>query len=235
MSLPKLNEHLKFTLEIPSTGQKIRYRPYLVKEEKVLLQAFESNDMKAAVSAMGDTLNACIDEKENIRVERLSTFDVEYMFLQLRSKSVGETSTIVISCKECETHNPYEVDLSTVEVDVDRKKDNIVNITDTIKVEMKYPSYDVLYDTDFDDESETAIDTLVSAISVVHYDDTRFECSKATSDEVKDFVLSMTSSQMKEMSEYLSDIPSVSHLAKFKCTKCGTENELLLKGLSDFF
>ena len=235
MSLPKLNEHLKFTLEIPSTGQRIRYRPYLVKEEKVLLQAFESNDMKAAVSAMADTLNACIDEKEKIRVETLSTFDVEYMFLQLRAKSVGETSTIVISCKECQTHNPYEIDLSSVVVNVDKKKDNIIGITDTIKVELKYPSYDLLYHTDFDDEADTAIDTLVSAISVIHHDDNRFECSKATVEEVKEFVLSMTSSQLKDVSEYLGDIPSVSHLAKFKCTKCGTENELLLKGLSDFF
>ena len=234
MSLPKLNEHLKHTLQIPSTGKKIRFRPYLVKEEKVLLQAFESNDTKAAIEAMADTLNACIDEKENVKVERLSTFDVEYMFLQLRGKSVGETSTIVISCKECKTHNPYEIDLTSIKVDVDKSRDNIFDITDDIKVEMKYPSYDMLYEVD-EDEADSAIDTLVSSIAVIHHGDSRYECDKTTREEVKEFVLSMTSAQLKPVTAFLNEIPTVSHLANFNCTKCGTENQLQLRGLSDFF
>src|SRR6056300_818118 len=118
MALPKLNETPKYEVEIPSTGKTVRFRPYLVKEEKVLMMAFESGDQKAALRAIVDTIEACIVDK--IDATNLATFDVEYLFTQIRSKSVGESSTLMIKCKECEKQNEYKFDVSQVNVNVEK-------------------------------------------------------------------------------------------------------------------
>lgn len=122
MALPRINETLNFTMTIPSSGEKVKYRPYLVKEEKVLLQAFESKDSKTCLEAMVDTIAACLDERAGVDVAKLATFDVEYMFTQLRAKSVGEISTILLGCSSCEERNEYDVNLETLEIEVERGK-----------------------------------------------------------------------------------------------------------------
>ena len=111
MALPKINEHLNFTMTIPSLGKAVKFRQYLVQEEKILLQAFESKDTETCLRAMTDTLEATIDPREKINVSALATFDVEYMFTQVSAKSVGETSTILINCKKCDEQNEYQIDL----------------------------------------------------------------------------------------------------------------------------
>jgi len=114
MALPKLNTAPIYELSVPSTGDRVSYRPYLVKEEKVLMMAFESGDQRQALKAIVATIDACIQDK--INVAELATFDVEYMFTQIRSKSAGEKSTILLKCQECETQNEIDIDLSKVEV-----------------------------------------------------------------------------------------------------------------------
>lgn len=238
MALPKINETLKFTMKVPSTGQTVNYRPYLVKEEKVLLQAFESKDSKMCLQAMSDTIAACLDHNSGIEVKHLATFDIEYMFTQLRSKSVGETSTILISCKDCSTQNEYHIDLETLDVPVDKKR-SILKITDSIAVEMRYPTYEFLIEGNMQNadagDMNSALDIIVSCISAVITDEERINAQDLPKEEVEEFVQSMTANQLKLLTGFLEDMPALKHEAAFKCKKCEEINELTLKGLSDFF
>lgn len=240
MALPKINETLNFSCTIPSTGQRVRYRPYLVKEEKVLLQAFESKDMQMCLSALSDTLNACIDPKSNISVEKLATFDIEYLFTQVRAKSVGETSTILITCKNCPEKNEYVVDLDSLHVDVP-KGANIVRVTDSVSVEMKYPTYDSLTSTSYDfqkDEDQdmtSVLEVIVSCINAVLTEQERIDAAGQSKEELLEFVESMTADQLSGLSEFLENVPALKQDIEFKCKGCGTDNSMQLKGLSDFF
>lgn len=237
MALPRINETLNFSMKIPSTGQQVKFRPYLVKEEKVLLQAFESGDSKTCLEAMCDTIAACLDERAGIDVTKLATFDVEYMFTQLRSKSVGETSTILVACKECDHRNEYVVDLESLEINVE-KGNNIIPITDSIKVEMRYPTYESLLNGDVVDAKQdmsAAVSIIVASIAAVHTEEERIDADTQLPEEMEEFVSSMTATQLQSLSEFLGTMPALKHNAEFKCISCGAENELELSGLSDFF
>ena len=236
MALPKLNETLNFTMTVPSTGKKVKYRPYLVKEEKVLLQAFESGDTRTCLEAMADTIGACVDPKSNLVVESLSTFDVEYMFIKVRSKSVGETSHIQIKCSECGEGNPVAVDLDAIEVEVGAS-DNVINITDNIAVEMRYPTYGTLIEqgSDVKEDMDTALRLISMSISAVLTDEERIDCEKQSQEEVVDFLTSMTATQLKSLSDFMENMPALKHEVEFECKNCQHENKVELKGLSDFF
>ena len=138
MALPKINDVPKYTTTIPSNGKTIHYRPFLVKEQKVLLIALESQDQQNILRAMVDTLKACIDE--NVDFYNLATFDIEYLFTKIRSKSVGESSTISITCESCNEQTPVKVNLDDIKIDVPAKN-KIIQLTDTAKLIMRYPSY----------------------------------------------------------------------------------------------
>lgn len=237
MALPKLNETLKFNMEIPSTGKKVKYRPYLVKEEKVLLQAFESGDLKTSLEAMVDTIDACLDQKQNIDTADLTTFDVEYMFTQIRAQSVGETSSIQVKCTNCDQSNEYKVDLSDLEVKVN-KQDMILDITDDIAVEMKYPSYRNILDQDFEklgEDADSLLNVIATSIGAVITSEERIDADDVTTEELVEFLQSMTSTQMAKIGEFIQSAPSLKHTAEFTCEDCNTENAVELKGLADFF
>ena len=236
MALPKLNETLNFTMTVPSTGKKVKYRPYLVKEEKVLLQAFESGDTRTCLEAMADTIGACVDPKSKLEIESLSTFDVEYMFIKVRSKSVGETSHIQIKCAECGEGNPVAVDLDAIEVEVGAS-DNVINITDNIAVEMKYPTYGTLIDqgSEVKEDMDTALRLLSMSVAAVLTDEERIDCTKQSQEEIVDFLTSMTATQLQGLSEFMENMPALKHEVEFECEKCQHENKVELKGLSDFF
>jgi hypothetical protein len=238
MALPRVNETLNFSMKIPSTGERVKYRPYLVKEEKVLLQAFESGDLQTCLEAMVDTLESCIDERKKVNVASLATFDIEYMFTQVRSKSVGETSSILVKCTECEEQNPYEVDLESLEVEIG-DKDVMIQVTEEIAVEMKYPTYESLLSGDVDklrgEDTDTALQMIAGSIKTVYTEDEAIDCADQPIEEMVEFVSSMTATQLQSLSKFLEDMPTVRHEAKFVCEKCGAENNLELKGLADFF
>ena len=238
MALPRVNETLNFTMTVPSSGDRVKYRPYLVKEEKILLQAFESGDVTTCLEAMIDTLSACLDAKEKVDLSKLATFDVEYMFTQVRGKSVGESSTILVKCKECGEPNEYVVDLEELVVDV-TQTDNIIEINSDISVEMKYPTYENLMGANVDkiqaNDTESAMELLAASIGAVLTDDERIDCAEQKLSEVVDFLSSMTTGQLQNVSQFLEDMPALKHQAEFDCKKCETHNEMELKGLSDFF
>ena len=238
MALPKINETLKFSLTVPSTGQTVKYRPYLVKEEKVLLQAFESQDLKMILETMCETIASCLDEREQIVVDELATFDVEYMFLQIRATSVGESSTVVMKCTECETENQVSIDVSSVQVEV-KEVDNVVRITDEVSVEMRYPSYKGVTSgnvKDLDDNDPDSMIRLVAgSISAVLTEEERIDTSDEKPEEVVDFLDSLTSSQFKNITDFLEGMPKLTHDVEFNCEHCNTPNKIQLSGLADFF
>ena len=237
MALPKINETLNFSMKIPSTGKMVKYRPYLVKEEKVLLQAFESGDTKTCLEAMVDTLNACIDPKTKVSVDQLATFDVEYMFTQVRSKSVGENSNILVKCSKCGEDNSYVVNLEELVIDISNQ-DNVIDITDTISVKMRYPTYGSILEGEVDklteSDTQTALDIIASSIESVMTEDEVIDCSTQDKSEMMDFVSSMTAGQLQNISKFLEDMPSLTHDIIFDCEHCGEKNETQLTGLSDF-
>jgi nucleoid DNA-binding protein len=237
MALPKLNETLNMTMVIPSTKKKVKFRPYLVKEEKVLLQAFESQNLQLILDTMCDTIESCLDPQSNVNVSDLATFDVEYMFTQIRSASVGENSTILVKCKECETENPIKIDLSELEVEIN-EVDNVIDITDDISVEMRYPTYHGIAapGAELDENSaESIMNIVASSIAAVMTEEERIDVSNEDPAEVKDFLDSLTSTQFQKLSAFLQDMPSLSHTAEFECKECKAENSVTLKGLADFF
>lgn len=232
MALPKLNDSPSYTLVVPSTGQKVTYRPYLVKEEKVLMIAFESGDQKQALRAIADTLKACI--VEDIVLSELATFDIEYMFTQIRSKSVGEVASIVLPCSSCEAKNEVDIDVSSIKVDVPDVEKTIV-LTPSISVEMKYPSYDVVMDLDLNqNETEVGFKMIAKSIAAILTEEERIDTREVSEAEVMDFIGQMTTDQFQKVSAFLQHMPALQKEIKFQCIKCGETTEQTLKGVGDF-
>ena len=150
MALPKLNDAPKYDVIIPSTKQEIRFRPFLVKEQKILLMALETKDQKSILNAITDTLKSCIVDE--INVSRLTSFDVEYLFTQIRAKSVGESTKIGFLCTKCETENEVTIKLDDIKIDVPKKKMSVA-INDQYTIDMKYPTYMSMLNENIDSES----------------------------------------------------------------------------------
>lgn len=235
MALPKLNSAPVYEMTIPSTGQNVTYRPFLVKEQKNLLIAFESQNRRDLVRAVQRTIDACVeDDIEN----NLTTFDVDYMFTKIRSKSVGETADILIPCSECETKNEVKVDLDDVSV-TDEIPEMMVPINEDVSVQMKFPTYDdFLGNTTLLDSStvtEALIQLIITCMDSVLTDEERYSLRDETAEDVINFLESMTSEQFERVSQFANNIPNVTKTVSFSCESCGHENEKTLRGLDDFF
>lgn len=235
MALPKLNDNLKYEMAIPSTDKIVTFRPYLVKEEKVLLSAFESQDQKQAMRAMVDTVIACVND--DIKSSELSTFDVEYMFTQIRSKSVGETSTLIMKCDaiDCDKSTEVVVDLTTVEI-VKTDTDPVIQLTDDIYVEMRYPTYDgfVKNFREGISEAEFGFQMLEDCIVAIMTDDEKHMVNEVSKKELNEFIDSMTNSQFEKIGKFLQTVPVMKKEVEWTC-ECGHENKVTLEGLQDFF
>ena len=231
--LPTLNESPRYSLTVPSTGKKIRYRPYLVKEEKVLLMASETKDANQIQDAIIDTIRACTDNKLNVR--ELTSFDIEYLFVKLRAKSVGESITLYLPCQkeECKQRNEVIMNLDEVQCPVDKKKNMVVELSDTISIEMKYPGYDIVAPTD--SKEEHAFHIIAQCIKYVITNDERIDVSDEPEEEVRRFLESMTREQFDKVTSFIRDIPQVEYTIEYDCTTCGEHNEVEVKGMQNFF
>ena len=231
MSLPSLNDKPEYTLTVPSNGKKVNYRPYLVKEEKVLLMAAESKDENEIIRAIENTVAACIDD--SIDVTRLCTFDLEYMFLQLRSKSTGENSDILIKCNSCEEKNEITVPLS----DVNCSKpigSNIIELTKDISLEMKYPSYRDM-NLSADNEDQFGFEVISKCIEAVLTEEERIVVGEEKVEDIEKFVESMTQEQFKKIIDFIQEMPALKYDMKFVCQSCGELNEREIRGIQSFF
>ena len=233
MALPKLNESPNYSTTSPSTGQKVTFRPYLVKEEKVLMIAFETGDQNQSLQAICDTLEACISEE--IDVKNLCTFDIEYLFTQIRSKSVGETATITLPCSECDKRTEVGVSLQDINIDVG-DVENTIQLTDSISIQMKYPSYAQVLSLDLANANDTEVgfNMIAKCISAILTEEERIDTKDVKEDEVMSFIEQMTADQFKDVTQFLQDIPTLNQDVEYICNSCGHENKTRLKGINDF-
>lgn len=233
MALPKLNDNPSYSVVVPSTGKKVSFRPYLVKEEKVLMIAFETGKQNEMLKAVVDTIQACLSEKVDTSV--FTTFDIEFLFTQIRSKSVGEKSTIMLGCSSCEHKNEVDIEISQIKIDVPKDRDTLIELTDTIGVKMKYPSYDMLVDMDQDiGDLDLGFKMVANCIDSIVTEEEKTEASDVTEAELIEFLESMTTEQFQKVSAFLRDMPTMKKEVKFLCEKCGEANERTLQGIGDF-
>jgi len=235
MALPKV-ETLKHKLKLPSTGEQIEYRPYLVKEEKILMLALESEDNSDMIDAVKRVIESCTDGKLN--EDNMTMFDLEYFFTSLRSKSVGETSEINSACPECGEFSNVTVDLNNVKVDVPQDKEHYIrSIDDNIKVRMSYPSIGktlALIDNNKSDV-DLAYELIVAAITEIYSGDEIYDTSDHSKQELMDFIDSLSSTQFEDIKKFVEDSPTVSVLYDHNCQSCGYHGENSLSGFANFF
>jgi hypothetical protein len=236
MTLPVVNDIPKYTMKLPSSGKSMSYRPFLVKEQKVLLIALESQDSEAILQSIVDCIAACVD---GIDLNRLTTFDIEYLFTQIRSKSVGETTKVKLKCG-CLEYTEVDVNLADVGIDVP-KDNNRIELTDKFALSLRYPNYKQLMlvseSTATDDASVTGnlvqsikmvLDTLQTPDELIRFDDYQDA-------EIDTFIDNLTAGQFEEIMKFIHNIPKLQHEIEYKCASCGVDNKVTLEGLQDFF
>jgi len=238
MPLPKISTPT-YELELPSTGKTIQYRPFLVKEEKVLVIALESEDTKQITTAIKTVIKNCILTK-GIIVEQLPTFDIEYLFLNIRGKSVGEVIEVNIVCPDDEeTPVKIEINLDDIQVQKNDEHTNKIKLDDEIMMQMKYPSLDEFIKNNFDlengSEMDQSFELIASGIDTIFTADEVWAASDCTKKEIRDFIESMNSSQFKEIEKFYATMPKLSHVVKVVNPKTKVESEVVLEGLASFF
>ena len=237
MALP-IVETPRYELTLPSTDVMVQYRPFLVKEEKVLYMALESGDEKEMQSATKDILRAVTFNK--LEVETLPTFDVEYIFLQVRAKSVGEVAKFKIICPDDNTtYGDVEVDISKVEVQVDDAHTNDVLLDEKRKlgVVMKYPNMKVLYDTQGVKalNYEDIVNLIIGCVDYIYEGEKTYPTKDSTREEIKEFFENLAQEQFAKLRKFFDTMPKLRHECKVKNPKTGVESTITFSGLQDFF
>tara|TARA_X000000368_G_scaffold415993_1_gene408921 strand:- start:28 stop:744 length:717 start_codon:yes stop_codon:yes gene_type:complete len=237
MPLPKISTP-SYELVIPSTKKKIKFRPFLVKEEKILIIAMESNDAKQIANAVKDVLKSCILTR-GIKVEDLATFDIEYLFLNIRGKSVGEEVEVMITCPDDgETQVPSTINLDDIKVDIGKKHSKDIVLDDDYTMRMKYPSMEEFVKTNFDSGNISVDDTfklIASCIEQVYSEEESWASTDCTKKELSEFVEGLSSKQFKDVETFFDTMPKLSHKVKVVNPKTEVESEVTLEGLQSFF
>ena len=238
MPLPKISTPT-YELELPSTGQTVKYRPFLVKEEKVLVIALESEDNKQITNAIKAVLKSCVLTK-GIKVDHLPTFDIEYLFLNIRGKSVGEELQVNIICPDDETTQvPITVALDEIEVEKSENHSNKIKLDKDLMMEMSYPSLDQFIKNNFDFNEENQMDQsfqlIASCIDKIYNEDEVWATADCTKKEVNEFLESMNSSQFKEIEKFFETMPKLKHTVSVTNPKTKVKSDVVLEGLASFF
>tara|TARA_B100001094_G_scaffold326567_1_gene382971 strand:- start:16 stop:732 length:717 start_codon:yes stop_codon:yes gene_type:complete len=237
MPLPKISTPT-YELVLPSSGKKIKYRPFLVREEKVLIIAMESEDEKQIATAVKDVIKDCILTR-GVKVDDLSTFDIEYLFLNIRGKSVGEDVEVLVTCPDDgETQVPTVINLDDIKVQMgkDHSKDIVLDADLTLR--MKYPSMTEFVKNNFSGEEitvEETFDLISSCIEQVFNEEESWSTSDCTKKELNEFLEQLSSKQFKEIEKFFETMPKLSHTVKVKNPNTGVENKIVLEGLNAFF
>ena len=238
MPLPKIATPT-YELELPSTGKSIKYRPFLVKEEKVLVIALESEDTKQITNAIKAVLKNCVLTK-GIKVENLPTFDIEFLFLNIRGKSVGEEIEVNIVCPDDgETNVPVFIDLDSIQVEKDDDHTNQIKLDDDLMMEMKYPSLEQFIKNNFDfqegNQMDQSFELIGTCIDKIYTEEEVWSASDCTKKELTEFLESMNSSQFKDIENFFETMPKLSHTIKVKNPNTEKESDVVLEGLASFF
>ena len=236
MPLPKIVTP-SFELTLPSTGKKIKYRPFLVKEEKILILAIESNSMKDITRAIKDILKNCILTKD-VKVDELPTFDIEYLFLNIRARSIGESIDLVITCPDDEkTKVNSKIYIDEIEVQKNDEHDINIKIDDTYTMKMKYPSLDQFIDENFvfEGQSDNSFEIIASCIDMVYSEEEAWEAKDCSKKELLEFVEQLNSMQFKQIEKFFDTMPQLSHEIEVENPNTKVKSTVLLEGLASFF
>ena len=241
MPLPKINTPT-YELTLPSNRKKVKYRPFLVREEKILVLALESEDQKQITDAIIQIIGDCLITK-NIDVTKLPTFDIEYLFLNVRSKSVGETVEVNVTCPDDgKTKVETSINIDDIKVVKDKNHKLIVQLDDKYSMKLKYPSLDQFVENNFDFEMaapnesvSAAMSMLSSCIDMIYDEEESWDASESTKEELDDFIDQLNTKQFQEVEEFFRTMPKLSHKLKVTNPQTGVESEVVLEGLASFF
>ena len=238
MPLPKIATPT-YELELPSTGQSINYRPFLVKEEKLLVLALETEDTKQITTAIKNVLKNCVLTK-GIKVDQLPTFDIEFLFLNIRGKSVGEEIEVNITCPDDEeTQVPVTIDLDDIKVQKNDEHTNQIKLDKDLMMELKYPSLEQFIKNNFDFNDANAMDQsfdlIATCIDKIYTADEVWAAADCTKKEIKEFLEQMNSVQFKEIETFFETMPKLSHKVKVTNPKTKVKSDVVLEGLASFF
>lgn len=238
MPLPKISTPT-YELELPSTGKTIKFRPFLVKEEKLLVLALESDDSKEITNAIKAVLKDCIQTR-GVKVDTLPTFDIEYLFLNIRGKSVGEDIEVSVLCPDDEeTYAEVQISIDDIKVTKDKNHSNQIKIDDNLMMEMKYPSLDQFVKSNFefsnDNQVDQSFELIASCIDKVYSADEAWTTDDFTKKEVTEFLEQMNSAQFKEIESFFATMPKLSHEVQVVNPKTKKKSKVTLEGLASFF
>ena len=238
MPLPTISTPT-YELTLPSSNKKIKYRPFLVKEEKILIIAMESQDTKQIARSVKDVISKCILSK-GIKVEKLSTFDIEYLFLNIRGKSVGEQIEVMVTCPDDnKTQVPMSINVDSIKVQKDENHSTDIVLDDTFTLRMKYPSLNEFIKNNFGElekmNVDDTFDLIASCIDQVYSEDQTWASEECTKKELTNFVESLNSSQFKEVEKFFETMPKLSHTVKVTNPNTSVESEIVIEGLQNFF
>ena len=239
MPLPKINTPT-YELTLPSNNKKVRYRPFLVREEKILVLAMESGDQKQITDAIVEIINDCLLTK-NVDVSKLPTFDIEYLFLNVRSKSVGETVEVNVTCPDDgKTTVETSINIDDIKVKKDKGHKMIIKLDDKYSMKLKYPSIDQFIENNFDfDNADTnvsqALSMLSTCIDMIYDQEESWDASESTKEELGEFIDQLNTKQFKEVEQFFKTMPKLTHTLKVKNPNTDVESEVVLEGLVSFF
>ena len=236
MPLPTISTPT-YELTLPSSDRKIKYRPFLVKEEKILIVAMESQDTKQIARAVKDVITKCILSK-GIKVDRLSTFDIEYLFLNIRGKSVGESVEVLITCPDDnKTKVPVMINLDDIKIKKDDDHTTDIPLDGKLSMRMKYPAMGEFIKNNFSTEMKVddTFDMVVSCIEQVYSEEESWSAADCTKDEMQEFLEQLDSNQFKKIEKFFETMPRLSHTFKVTNPNTKVESDVTLEGLNSFF
>ena len=226
-----------YELNLPSNGKKIKYRPFLVKEEKILILAIESNSMKDISRAIKDVLKNCILTK-GVKVDELPTFDIEYLFLNIRSRSIGESIDLVVTCPDDgKTKVNTQIFIDEIEIKKDKNHNPDIKLDDTYTMRLKYPSLDQFIDDNFNfsEDKDNSFDIISSCIDMVFSEEEAWEAKDCTKKELLEFVERLNSIQFKQVEKFFDTMPKLSHEIEVENPSTKVKSTVKLEGLASFF
>ena len=238
MPLPKIST-AEYELKLPSNGKTIKYRPFLVREEKILILALESENQKQITTAVRQVIKECVLTK-GIKVDQLPSFDIEYLFLNIRGKSVGESIELMVTCgDDGKTEVPVTVLIDDIEVSTNDEHETDIELSDGYSVKMKYPSLNQFIETNFNQDDEDAVEKsfemIATSIDMVYNDKDMFAASECTKKELKEWVESLTSAQFQKIEQFFETMPKLTHTLEVVNPNTKKKNTIVLEGLTDFF
>ena len=236
MPLPKIVTP-SFELTLPSNKKKVKYRPFLVKEEKILILAIESGGMKEITMAIKDVLKNCVLTR-GVKIDELPTFDIEYLFLNIRARSIGESIDLVITCPDDEkTQVTTQIYIDEVKVKSNKGHSKDIKIDDTYTMRMKYPSLDQFVDENFNFEKETdnTFSLVASCIEMIFSKEEAWEGKDSTQKELVDFLEQLNSTQFKEVQKFFDTMPKLTHDIEVENPETKVKSTVTLEGLASFF